>query len=59
MNRNDEIAARWSELVNGYTWRWPAYVNWDVQAAVDSLVSALKTASTIISAVIAVVAIAA
>ncbi len=57
--QNNDIAVHWAELVNGYTWRWQAYVNWDVQAAVDSLVSALKTAGTIITTVIAVVAIAA
>lgn len=56
-DRNDNIALHWDELTSGYTWRWQAYVNWDVQSAVDSVVSALKTAGTVIAAVVAVVAL--
>ncbi len=56
-DRNDNIALHWAELVSGYTWRWQAYVNWNVQSAVDSVVSALKAAGTVIAAVIAVVAL--
>jgi hypothetical protein len=54
--QNDQIKDAWAELCAGYTWRWSAYVNWDVQAAVDDVVSALKAAGTIIAAVVAVVA---
>jgi hypothetical protein len=43
-------------LCAGYTWRWSAYVNWDVQKAVDDVVNALKVAGTVIAAVVAVVA---
>ncbi|GCE28868.1 hypothetical protein KDA_43520 [Dictyobacter alpinus] len=56
-NRNDDIALHWDELTSGYTWRWQAYVNWNVQSAVDSLVSALKAAGTVIATVVAVVAV--
>ena len=58
-DRNDAIAAHWDELVQGYASRWQASIDWDVQAAINSLLSALKTAGTIITTVIAVVAIAA
>ncbi len=56
-DKNSDIAIHWAELVSGYTWRWQAYVNWNVQSAVDSVVSALKAAGTIIAAVVAVVAL--
>ncbi len=54
-DRNNNISANWADLVNRYTWRWQANVNWNVQAAVDSLVSALKAAGTVISVVISIV----
>lgn len=54
--QNDQIKDAWADLCAGYTWRWSAYVNWDVQAAVDDVVNALKVAGTIIGAVVAVVA---
>jgi hypothetical protein len=54
--QNDQLKEAWADLCAGYTWRWSAYVNWDVQAAVDDVVSALKAAGTIIAAVVAVVA---
>ena len=54
---NDEIKNAWSDLCAAYTWRWTAYCNWDVQAAIDDLINALKVAGTVIAAVIAVVAL--
>jgi hypothetical protein len=54
--QNDQLKDAWADLCAGYTWRWSAYVNWDVQAAVDDVVNALKVAGTIIAAVVAVVA---
>jgi hypothetical protein len=54
---NDTIRDAWPELCAGYHWRWSAYVNWNLQTAVDDVVSALKTAGTVIGAVVAVVAI--
>ena len=53
---NDQLKAAWADLCAGYHWRWSAYVNWDVQAAVDDVVDALKVAGTVIAAVVAVVA---
>jgi hypothetical protein len=55
--KNDAIREAWPDLCDGYHWRWSAYVNWNVQAAVDDVVSALKSAGAVIGAVVAVVAI--
>jgi hypothetical protein len=49
------VAANWGKLCAGWRWRWNAYVNWNVQAALDAVVNAIKAAGTIIAAVIAVV----
>ena len=54
---NPQIRDAWADLCAGYHWRWNVYVNWNVQSAVDDVISALKTAGTVISAVIAVVAL--
>jgi hypothetical protein len=54
---NADLAANWGDLTMGYHWRCTAGVNWDVQAAVDAVVNALKVAGTVISAVVAVVAL--
>jgi hypothetical protein len=54
---NTQIRDAWPDLCDGYHWRWSAYVNWDAKAAVDDVVSALKTAGTVIGAVVAVVAV--
>ena len=54
--QNDQLKDAWADLCAGYTWRWSAYVNWDVQAAVDDVVNALKVAGTVIGVVVAVVA---
>jgi hypothetical protein len=54
--QNDQLKEAWADLCAGYTWRWSAYVNWDVQAAVNDVVNALKVAGTVIAAVVAVVA---
>ena len=54
--QNDQLRDAWADLCAGYTWRWSAYVNWDVQAAVDDVVNALKVAGTVIGVVVAVVA---
>ena len=54
---NPQIRDAWPDLCAGYHWRWSAYVNWNLQAAVDDVVSALKTAGAVIGAVVAVVAL--
>jgi hypothetical protein len=54
--QNDQLKEAWADLCAGYTYRWSAYVNWDVQAAVDDVVNALKVAGTVIGVVVAVVA---
>jgi hypothetical protein len=54
--QNDQLKAAWADLCAGYTWRWSAYVNWEVQAAVDDVVNALKVAGTVIGVVVAIVA---
>jgi hypothetical protein len=54
--QNDQLKDAWADLCAGYTWRWSSYVNWDVQAAVDDVVDALKVAGTIIGVVVAIVA---
>ncbi len=54
---NDDIKNAWADLCASYTWRWTVYCNWDVQAAIDDLINALKVAGTVITAVIAVVAL--
>ncbi len=54
---NADLAAHWDDLTTGYTWRCTAAVNWDVQKAIDDAVNALKVAGTVISAVVAVVAL--
>ena len=54
---NQQLKDAWPDLCAGYHWRWSAYVNWNVQAAVDDVVSALKTAGTVIGAIVAVVAV--
>ncbi|HVN69603.1 MAG TPA: hypothetical protein VMU38_08160 [Candidatus Binatia bacterium] len=57
IGNNGDIKDAWADLCAGYTWRWTAYCNWDVQAAIDDLINALKVAGTVITAVIAVVAL--
>jgi hypothetical protein len=54
--RNDAIANGWAALCQGYTWRWDVYINWNIPAAVDAIVNALKTAGTVIAVVVAIVA---
>jgi hypothetical protein len=54
--QNDQLKDAWADLCAGYNWRWSSYVNWDVQAAVDDVVNALKVAGTIIGVVVAIVA---
>lgn len=54
--QNDQLKEAWADLCAGYTYRWSAYVNWDVQAAVNDVVNALKVAGTVIGVVVAVVA---
>ena len=54
---NPQIAQHWEQLCAHYNYRWEANVNWDVAAAVNELVGAIKAAGTIVSAVIAVVAL--
>jgi hypothetical protein len=55
--KNDAIRDAWPDLCDGYHWRWSAYVNWNVKAAVDDVVNDLKTAGVVIGAVVAVVAL--
>jgi hypothetical protein len=55
--KNDAIRDAWPDLCAGYHWRWSAYVNWNVKAAVDQVVEDLKTAGVVIGAVVAVVAL--
>lgn len=55
--KNDAMRDAWPDLCDGYTWRFSAYVNWDVKAAVDQVVEDLKTAGVVIAAVVAVVAL--
>jgi hypothetical protein len=55
---DDRLKQAYADLCNGYHWRWSAHVNWDVQSAVDEVVSALKAAGEIIGVVIAIVALA-
>lgn len=54
---NGAVAANWPKLVQGWRYQWNAHVNWDVTAAVNSAVDALRAAGQIIGAVISVVAI--
>lgn len=56
-NRNPLIAQRWAQLNAGWRWQWNAHVNWNVQAALDSVINALKTAGAVIGAVAAIVAL--
>jgi len=52
---NADLAANWTDLYAAWTWRWTAYVNWDVSAALDSLIAVLRAAGTVITIVIEVV----
>ena len=54
---NSQLQDAWPDLCAGYHWRYSVYVNWNVQSAVDDVVSALKTAGTVIGTVVAVVAL--
>lgn len=54
---NDDVAAHWADLCAGWTYRWTANVNFDAAKALDAIISGLTTAGTVISAVIAVVAL--
>jgi hypothetical protein len=52
---NPAIAEGWAELARGNTGRWEAYVNWNVQSMIDSITTAIKTAGTVITVVVAIV----
>ncbi|WP_426626015.1 hypothetical protein ACPPVW_08270 [Leifsonia sp. McL0607] len=52
-----DVRNNWAKLVAGYRWKWNAHVGWDVQAAVDAAVNALKAAGAVIGAVVAIVAL--
>ena len=52
---NPDIAANWLDLTTSYHWRWQANVNLDITSLVNSLVSAIKAAGTVIATVISVV----
>jgi hypothetical protein len=54
---NADLAAHWDDLTTGYSWRCTAAVNWDVQSAVNAVMNALKVTGTVISAIVAVVAL--
>jgi hypothetical protein len=54
---NAEIANHWPALVGGYHYRWTANVNWDWGIMLKQVEDALKAAGTIISGVVAVVAL--
>jgi hypothetical protein len=53
-NRPD-IAAEWVNLSNGYSWQWNANVNWDVNAAINSIKSAIQAAQQIVSVIAIIV----
>lgn len=55
---NSDIAAHWADLCGAWSYDWTAYVNWNVQAAVNAVVNALQAAGTVVAAVVAVVAVA-
>lgn len=52
---NAAVAHGWANLCRSYHWRWQANVNWDVASTLDSLVSAIKAAGTVITTIVAVV----
>lgn len=52
---NAQIAAHWPQLCAQWHSHWTANVNWDVDAAVNAAVQAIKAAGTVVAAVIAVV----
>jgi hypothetical protein len=52
-----DVRNNWAKLIAGYRWQWNAHVGWDVQAAIDSAVQALKAAGAVIGAVVAIVAL--
>jgi len=54
---NPAVAQHWAQLCAGWRYQWTAHVNWDVAAAVESVVNGLKAAGAVISAVIDVIAI--
>ena len=54
---NGAIADHWADLCAGNTWRWTANVNWDWTIIVEQIEDSLKAAGTIISGVVAVVAL--
>ncbi|HME74107.1 MAG TPA: hypothetical protein VKI00_00145 [Mycobacterium sp.] len=51
------IKQNWSKLAAGWHWQWSAHVNWDMQAAVNSVISGIKAAGQVVGAVVEVVAI--
>lgn len=51
------VKQNWPKLAAGYHWQWSAHVNWDVQAAVNSVVSGIKAAGQVVGAVVSVIAI--
>jgi hypothetical protein len=52
---NPDIAQRWSELMNGWSYTWSAAVNWDAVSLVNSIVKGMQIAGTVIVAIIAIV----
>lgn len=52
---NQAIAQGWANLCRSYKWRWQANVNWDVAAAMNAILAAIKAAGTVIATVIAIV----
>lgn len=53
--KNAAIANGWANLCKQWTYHWVAGVNWDVQAAINSAVTALKDVGTVVAAVVAIV----
>ena len=52
---NAAIARGWANLCRSYHWRWQANVNWDVASTLDSLITAIKAAGTVVTTIIAIV----
>ncbi len=50
------IKQNWSKLAAGWHWQWSDHVNWDMQAAVNSVISGIKAAGQVVGAVVEVVA---
>jgi hypothetical protein len=52
---NADLAANFGDLTAHYHWQWKATANWDVAAALNSVIEAVKAAGFIVSTIIAVV----